>query len=115
MEAMESAGISIVRQSQARFLTSQTVMLIRKFEFQVEKLTKEKDDTITVHTVSGEDKHRATISGNNVVIWAIGRAPNTDIGLEHVVRASGKAIYISPQAFVLILGCQTGQQRQYQS
>ncbi|XP_062521558.1 glutathione reductase, mitochondrial-like [Corticium candelabrum] len=66
MEAMESAGISIVRQSQ------------------VEKLTKEKDDTITVHTVSGEDKHRATISGNNVVIWAIGRAPNTDIGLEHV-------------------------------
>ena len=39
-----------------------------------------------MHTVTGEEKKQGTLPGNNAVLWAIGRAPNTDIGLEHVVR-----------------------------
>lgn len=66
MEEMQSAGVNIVRHSQ------------------VEKLTKKEDGTLTVHIVTGEDKKQDTLSGNNVVLWAIGRSPNTDIGLQHV-------------------------------
>ncbi|XP_065840417.1 glutathione reductase, mitochondrial-like [Oscarella lobularis] len=48
----------------------------------VDKLVKEADGTVTVHVV--RDGAKASLAGYSHVLWAIGRVPNTEIGLEHV-------------------------------
>lgn len=59
MDEMKNAGVKLLSKTQ------------------VSKVVKEEDKTLTLHTNDGQ-----TLSGFDCLIWAIGRSPSSDIGLD---------------------------------
>lgn len=86
-EETENTGVKIKKRTQVVHVETMEskfipLFLLMTVFLQVKSVAKEPNGELTVETNTG------TIHNVNTLIWAIGRKPLVDLGLEHVVSAA---------------------------